>query len=335
MKTPSDMVLYRHVNRPQWGLAVHAWTTGSQSGYQFEDGTLRSFREEYCRLLERVTLVPEEAARRCATLARLLGPKQGAMRCSRRAVSPPTFEFQDQIDLFRDLYPQGFAGETWQKEKRDGGKRVLKRHREPMIRLAQELLSREALDRLVAAEEFSGILERVETVLKGTDLVSASQRRLLVHKDAAAERRFAIALRDLLYGDELNFSCRFGRYVSELGSCATWSLATALLALVHPVKHVCVRPTSFKTQARVSMPQLAYDKQPTASHYEGYRTIANSARDKLREAGLSPKDLLDVYDFIWTTLRPKSLEQLTAESPDDANVDVTSTVVATKAPAAA
>jgi hypothetical protein len=334
MKTPSDMVLYRHVNRPQWGLAVHAWTKGSLSGYQFEDGALRSIRLDYCRLLERVTLVPDDAAHRCAALVRLLGPKHGARR-SRRAVSPPTFGFQDQIDLFRDLYPRGFAGETWQKEKRDGGKRVLKRHREPTIRLAQELLSREALDRLVAAEEFVGILERVETVLKSTDLVSASQRRLLMHKDAAAERRFAIALRDLLYGDELNFSSRFERYVSELGSCATWSLATALLALVHPVKHVCVRPTSFKTQARVSMPQLAYDKQPTASHYQGYRTIANSARDKLREAGLSPKDLLDVYDFIWTTLRPKSLKQLTAASPDDANVDATSTEVATKTPAAA
>lgn len=75
--------------------------------------------------------------------------------------------------------------------------------------------------------------------------------------------------------------------LGELGSCATWSLATAPLALVQPDEHVSVRPTSFTVQAQVLAPQLAYTKQPSVALYEGYRTTALTACKRLREAGLT------------------------------------------------
>jgi hypothetical protein len=301
-------------------VALEAWHRGQKRGYQFEDGTLRAFHEDYCHLMERISLPPEEAASRRATLVRFLGhdPEAETKRKKprqRRKIQPLNFDFDDQIALFRELYPEGFAGDAWTKDKRGGGK-ALKRHRQPVVERAAELLSAEALDAQIAAGAFAEVMKSVATVLAKTDLVTASQRRLLDHKDAAGRRRFATALRDLLHGDAEPFSMRFGRFVSELGQSAGWQLATVLPALVHPGEQVAVRPTSFKVQARVLTPQLAYGKAPTPALYEGYRAMALRAHELLTEAGLAPRDLLDVHDFCWTTLRPQSLQQLEANAGD-------------------
>jgi len=301
--------LYQHKTRQQWGLAVEAWSRGSTRGYQFEDGALRTFHRDFCHLMVPVKLPPEEARSRRATLVRLLGGDPETTTRGRRTVESAAFTFDDQVALFRELFPEGFQGEAWVAATRSG-KRALKRHREPASELARELLAQDALDLLIEAEDFEVVLERAGTVLAATDLVSASHRRKLQDKDEADARRFAQALRDLLYGDPLDFSGRFRRYVDELGSSPAWNLATAHLALVHPGEHTCVRPSSFKVQAKVLRPQLAYCKHPTPHLYEGYRALATSVQQKLTDAGLEPRDLLDVYDFMWATLKPKSLETL-------------------------
>lgn len=185
---------------------------------------------------------------------------------------------------------------------------------DPAIERAQEELSREALDGLLAAEDYAGVLERLDAALGSTDLVSSARRGALAELDAPRQRRFAVALRDLLHDDAASFAHRFGRAANELGDAASWCLLTAPLALVHPSEHVCVHATSFKLQARVLTPQLTSRKKPTASLYEGYRAMATVARDKLQGAGLAPRDLFDVYDFVKTTLRPKSLSRLKASA---------------------
>ena len=39
--------LYRHVKRPEWGVAMIAWERNGTRAYQFEDGKLRKFPEAF------------------------------------------------------------------------------------------------------------------------------------------------------------------------------------------------------------------------------------------------------------------------------------------------
>jgi hypothetical protein len=81
-------------------------------------------------------------------------------------------------------------------------------------------------------------------------------------------------------------------------------LLSALLGLVHPREHTCIRPSVFAAQAKMLMPAFKPPKSPTPMGYARYLQVARMVRDELIRHGHAPRDLLDVHDFIWTTLRP-------------------------------
>ena len=49
--------------------------------------------------------------------------------------------------------------------------------------------------------------------------------------------------------------------------------------------------------------------------YQRYRKMTLSIREKLEQAGLKPRDLLDVHDFVFLTLKP-SVRKLLAKEGD-------------------
>ena len=121
------------------------------------------------------------------------------------------------------------------------------------------------------------------------------------------------ALYELLYG-ESPFEARFSRYVSILtvaaGGRISWPLASVPAALVHPEEHVAIKPSVFRQQAAWMAPSMRYDANPQPKVYQRFRSMAQTIFDRLTEAGLKPRDMLDVRHFIWTTLRPKGLTML-------------------------
>lgn len=304
--------LFRHQMREQWGLAILAWEHEGKRGYQFEDGTLRVFKQGYYHLMREVDQPADVTHSVLGRLNRALGRREA----SKKRNLDRLISFDDQLSIFRAEYPEGFGGQKWRAKIRGAdASQPLKRHREPAIRAARELFDAEPLRRMIEAGNLEGVVQGLAKLLRQTNLVRPNQLGPL---EIPAHRleRFALALHDLLHGGG-PLRDRFGRWVQELGHCS-WELATAPAALLHPDEHVCVRPSSFRDQAVWMAPRLEHSKEPDAETYLRYQAMAKAVRAKLEEEGLHPTDLLDVHDFIWTTLRPAARKLLEAPEAESA-----------------
>ena len=87
-------------------------------------------------------------------------------------------------------------------------------------------------------------------------------------------------------------------------------MVTVLPALVRPNVEIAVRRKVFLAQARTVSPNRTFKVRPAPRTYVRYRRMAEKVQERLKEAGLQPRDLMDVHQFIWETLRPKGQEIL-------------------------
>lgn len=305
---PGDR-LYQHSKRKQWGLAVLAWERDGKRGYQFEDGELRAFPQQFWSLLVEAECPPDQAARLLAKLGRQSGAaKGGDGKAKERQLT-----FAEQLQVFLAEYPEGFAGAKWKDEHRgEGVPRRLKRHRDFAVAEAAELLSVEALDGLIAAGNHDEVARRLGEVVSGSDLVTRAQAEPIAR--AAASPDLSKGVRDFLYGGG-ELEARFDelcRLLLEAGrKQLSWPLVTAVPAVVRPDAHVAVRPTVLGKQAQWAHPRLRWAAKPDGKAYARILAMAHTVRDALAGAGHPPKDLLDVYDFMLVTLRPAATKILT------------------------
>ena len=311
-----DNALVMHSKCPDWGHGLLAWKRDSKRAYHFEDGKLRVFKEEYCHLLQEVDLPLDKAQRVLDRLDRALGRHEAATKSGVKRSD--LLSLDQQIEIFARMYPDGFGGDDWTEKMRgEGAKSSLKRHRAPAIAFAQEKLSAENLGAIVAEQRFDEGVDLVLSVLGTTNLVRPAQLKPI--KGLAPHRisGFVQAVLNRLHGEG-----EPAQLVDELvrsmdGPC--WELATALAALMNPDEHVCVHPTRFKQQAMWMAPRLEHSKVPNGDGYHRYLAMVQGVRDRLRKAGLTPRDLLDVYDFMLTTLTPSARKMLIKEEKKDKN----------------
>jgi hypothetical protein len=314
IKPDSDGSLYRHVKRPEWGAAILAWERNDTRAYQFEDGQLRKIRKGYYTLLEPIDDFdgPEEAVR--TNLERAVTSEDDVARPIQKSVCT----FDQQVALFTRLYPKGFEDPDWIDEHRhDADGAALKRHREPSVTDAKEALSAERCATLISENAHEALTDSIIDVLAGTDLVPISHVKTLRKLDEDDKRALAEAAADLLHG-ERRFEERFGDYLQLLtrflGDAPSWRVATALPALVHPDEHVSVRRSAFARQAGSIAPTARYSRKAKVSSYRNFRRVAIGVKERLEAAGHEPRDMLDVHDFVWTTLRNSSLDDLGAKA---------------------
>lgn len=305
---PDEDAVVRHANRPEWGAAVLAWSREDKRAYQFEDGEVRIFKRGYLHLLQPTgnQQVDEGGlARQLRQEARIAAESRAARKEARRS-GRRMVSLEEQIQMLLQQFPDGFTDAGWREEVRGTDtKRRLKRHRDPAIEEAKRLLGAEVLQSFLDAHEYEEIWQRALQVMRGTDLVSPRHIRTIKNLEGDARKRFAETLVDLLHGDEA-IDARMDHHVMSIGqNDCSWQLATVLLALVHPDEHVCVRPTAFRTQARWTQPGLKYDPQPTGMRYQAWRKLAKRMFKRLTAAEHSPRDLVDVYDFMRLTARSK------------------------------
>ncbi len=298
--------LFVHLKRPRWGFAVLAFDHSDKRGYQFEDGKLRLFKHGYYDMLQEVDPPFDKRRPVLEQLNRALGRHEASKASGNGEllISPA-----EQVALFKEEHPEGFAGEAWKKKMRGAGaKRALKRHRDPAAKLARERLSAEVLVQWIEAHQYDAVIEALIAVLEQTSLVTAAKLKPLREAPAYRRRQIAEALCDLLHGEGA-LELRFERFVASLDA-PSWELASAPLALVHPEQHVCVRPNVFKQQAIWMAPRLLHTPRPNARTYGRYLKMALALREQLEAATLSPQDLLDIHDFIYATLRPAARKLL-------------------------
>ena len=312
--------LYQHAVKTEWGLAILAWERDGKRGYQFEDGKLRIFKDGYFDKLVEVDRSLAETEDVVADLSRQLGRTENRLERKEAGVSgKPLLSFEDQLSIFSSLFPQGFDDPKWISDVRgEDASRRLKRHRQPAISDAQTKLDAETMTRLVTSEDYDTICDLLSEVFAGTDLVATKRAKAIAKLKDTDKRLVSTHAYELLYGED-HFEVRFSRWVRILRSVfgkTSWQLATVLPALSEPAKHVCVRPSSFREQAAWMAPRLKMASRPDARLYMRLVEMADTVRQKLEDNSLVPRDLMDVYDFMWTTLRPAARKVL-----DDSEAD--------------
>lgn len=308
-RSSSNLAVFEHKKRREWGLALLAWETHDRRGYVFENGQLRVLVQDFFSMMRQVerptaeiralheTLRPElDAARSDAGAA-----KQPARR---KATSPVSFE--DQVARFRSAFPKGFQGVAWSERQRGTtASRRLAAHRDPAIAEAQKLLDAALLDKRIAGEEYRAIYQSVLAVLEHTDLVPQSELSPLRDAGPAAQRALSLMVAELVQGLG-DFGLRLDRFVAAFhqtfGTPPGWRLATALPALVDPDECIVVRPTLFRSQAKRMVTGFSLGKSPGSAGYRRCLATAQFVRVRLEEQGEKPRDLMDVYDFIRVTL---------------------------------
>lgn len=302
--------LYRHVKRPEWGVAILAWEKGKRRGYQFDDGKLRKIRKGYYSFMEPVTEIHGSEQSVVADLREAIAANKGA----RKKTLEPSATFEQQLEIFRTMYPGGFQDGDWIEDHRKGaGGKELKRHRDPAMKKTQELLSKERCAELISEGRHLELTADTLGILAKTSLVPVKTVRALKGLDDEEKVEFAESVRTLLHGKE-KFGRRFTLHLRflrrVLGVRPSWRLATALPALMFPDEHVCVRRTAFLRQAGTIAPAAVYTRKPRRRSYANFRAVAFAVKERLEAAGHTPRDMLDVREFIWATLRNAALKHL-------------------------
>lgn len=307
--------LFQHRMRPQWGMAIVVWERGDKRAYQFQDGELRIFKQDFYGLFDEVDAPEEGASELVDELHRRLTSSVERGR-QRKAVTKPLealYPFDTQLEIMGVLYPEGFVGDVWQEEMRgEGTPRRLKRHRAAALVEGEALLSEEALKTALAEGTHGAIWEGCMALLAATNLLTTAQAAPLAKLEGPSQVAFVEALNDALWG-EGSFDPRYETLqasLSEGDETVSWPLATALLALAQPTRHICVRPSTFRKQAGSIAPSLAYPSSPSSRGYRNFRRMATATQRRLEAAGLAPRDLMDVYDFMWMTLRPAAIQAI-------------------------
>jgi hypothetical protein len=297
---PNQDLLYRHEKRENWGVAVFLWERDGKRAFRFADGETRVFKQGFYELMVPTTPPADGSADE-------LRAKVRAHASGRKDAIVPTVG--DQLVLLLKDYPKGFAGEAWQTTHRGGGRR-LKRHRDAAIRRARELLGPESLRQAHAAGNYQAALDALVKLLTETDLAPGAHIRKLQEAQATEE------LSELL----IRFAADSeGATVRELqaalerarGPATSWQILTAPLALLAPHVHMCVRPSVLATQGTIVMPHtFTAPKRANEAGYQRYLEIARLVTEELEALGHPPRDLLDIHDFAWVTLRPAARDEL-------------------------
>lgn len=312
-RTPAAR-LVRHSRRPSWGRGALVWERPAQRAYRFEDGRLRVFSRTQVGLLRPVDMETEEAQ---GVAEKLQGRRSAARSTSRNARKLPVPKgshrvLAPQIKYFRERYPDGFTGDAWLKQHRgEGAGKRSQAHRDPAIEDMRKVLGARRLRRHKRAGRANAVHEELTEALSKTDLVPQGQLdRLLKAEPTDAWVEGLVKLTH--FGQPLEE--RFSEWLDGLRSLGarvcTWELATAPLGLVRPDRHLVVRRIHVSRQLQRLDDGRSLGLSPDREDLEHINKVAIWVGARLRRAGLPPRDMLDILDFIQLTMAKDALEEI-------------------------
>jgi len=309
--------IYTHSKRDEWGYAILAFERADRRAYQFQDGRLRLFKKGYYDLLEQAEPEDDEARNIVKNLKSMLKNARAMREELAGGTDDPTVTFEAIVTLFREVHPEGFAGDSYRKRIRGrDAKRRLKRHIDPAIDDARKALSPDTLDALAEAGDHAAVRDRLLEVLRATSLVSKKQLEPLEKLGDEHLETLTRALREMLYGVG-PYEARFERFVRALGRSGDrvgWELATAPCALVSPGEHVFVKASTWKPLIDRFATHVGFSRTPSAYLYRRLQRLAEQLVAQLRDADLEPEDFFDVHQLVWSVMRPKMRKRLDADA---------------------
>jgi len=198
----------------------------------------------------------------------------------------------ESIERFLERFPQGFYGDRFTKEERDYKVRA--------HQLAQDLLSKSEMARLLAANDWGEVCRRALRVSNATNLIFPNEKMAL--KDGlevpSNQQAFAIALFNLLYGDD-DLKLRFEKYTDILEGigAAKWTIATYFLFIVYPKEYMFLKPIVTQNAADISGFEIHYRPDLNWRTYASVLAFANYLKAEL--VRFSPRDMIDIQSFMW------------------------------------
>lgn len=299
----TTVAAYKNEMMPEWGLGLVVEDQPGNWVLMFEHAGRKKFIKEKAKTLVTVTLPPEAMEALHAKLhgrhAARAGAKPKSKKPSKNVARFITFD--DQMKAFERLFPGGFEGESFI----HGERETTKQAKSAGIVLAQAELTKEHFDSGTAEELFAS----AKKVLASTNMVFPIEGAIPFNSLAEEDRPSAIAgLKELLHGDG-DYALRLEQFASSMHlkdkagkpKKITWPLATIFGALYYPYDQICVKPTAFAAEG-ATLTMAVEKSQPVASAgYRQFYKIAKAVQEKLITAGQKPRDLVDIYSFIYRT----------------------------------
>lgn len=316
MSNTDRPTVFLQESQPDWGLGIVLEERSDKWVLLFERGGRRVFEKRLAKGLKPAELSADDAR---ALDARLRGrrvpgavSKAGKKRPMVRTPQlPQTYaSFEDQLRWFEARFVGGFQGELFLNEERGyPDSKGKKGYKEAAIALAREQLAPERF-KAASPEE---LFEAAKRVVQFTNIVHPMEGAIAFGSMKAEDRAaFITALGELLHGAG-DHGARLERFVDSIRITdakgkvkkITWPMATILPAMYNPKEHVCVKPVYFEQQALIVGLPADKSAPPSGPGYSRFLAVALETQRKLIEAGQAPRDLMDVYSFIWLSQSEK------------------------------
>lgn len=300
-------------SQPDWGRGIVLEDRPDKWVLLFEAGGRRVFSKSLTKGLKPVELDADAALALDAKLRGRRLPATGASRKSKpakKAAAATYNSFEDQVRWFESSFTGGFEGERFVAEERGLPERKGKNgYNQAAIALAREQLAPERFQ----GAEVEELFEVTRKLIQFTNIVHPMEGGIAFGTMKPEDRAgFVRALGELLHG-EGDYGARFERFIDTLRFTdaegktkrVTWPTATLLPAIYHPDAHVCVKPTFFEKQAPIVGLSVDKSQPPSGENYARFLEVARATQKRLHEAGHPPRDLMDVYSFIWRSQSEK------------------------------
>jgi hypothetical protein len=211
-------------------------------------------------------------------------PTTGAERCRRK---------------FLRFFPGGFRDSTYVEWERG--------YKWEAHKAWKAALGEARFGELLAAgrhDEIAATAVRIESRVRHAMLFSFEKMALRdALKTLPAQRAFAAALHDFLYGTDA-MEARFERWVDVLGTLprrqtrvVTWPLVTVFGFLAQPSRHFFLKPKVTRAAAAKYGFPLEYDSRLSWRTYASVLELARTVRTDQRDLG--PRDMIDMQSFLW------------------------------------
>ncbi len=219
----------------------------------------------------------------------------------------PDWKVQELISLVQRRYPnwQDFSHSDFVREEID--------YKRATIAKAQEWLSQDVLDDLLANGRFELIIERLDKLGRYNNLLwrvvpASGDTAVLYHPDLDTPE-FCTQFRNLLYGDRASTRRlqTFSDYLRNNNLPNKWTFPTYYLFLCHPTTDLFVKPRTARwfnkfmqdsgDEKGASSTKVLITLEPSSGSYHTLLRDAQAVLEAMSSFGA--KDMVDVQSLIW------------------------------------
>ena len=306
MTTTPSAVVFKNELQPAWGLGLVIEDKPDNWVLLFEHAGRKKFIKAKTKSLVAVTL-EKDALAVLHTKVHGRAARGPAKAKAKSKPSAATFlSFDEQVKFFEGMFDGGFLGEAFTaKERGVAGGKADEGLKAEAIRHAQAAFSKKQF----GTASPDALFEDARALLKQTTIVFPMEGTIPFNVLPEGERPAVVAaLKELLHGAG-DYSLRVEKFAGALSlkdkkgvaKKVTWPLATLFGAMFAPDENACVKPTVFASQATTLGLQVARTQPVVAAGYQQFLGVAKETQKRLVTAGHKPRDLMDVYSFIWLT----------------------------------